>query len=275
MPERKRITLMAYELVKDPDSPVSGKPGPALSPGHETPWYMNSDAGYGDTYRKLKQEMEHTYTLYRDQLNYLPRKKADLDREVRQKLRTMLLLLASPLILAVITEIFLHLAAASGAFGIFYLIAKLIQIAGSVIFVFFLLPGATGNYFNAAIRKKKLGMPAHSSIDEETTVNFADEEAFLRQTLSEYDRFNLRAAREDLEHLGTPRNDSACPEKPVEIADGLSDQQVAVLETMRTMSLHRDFQARIGDERKEAGPVSVIVGFGILIAVIAFLIIAG
>ena len=263
---------MAYELVEEQlKEATSGKGfAPSVSEG-ASPWYMNYDAGYGDTFRTLKQEMDQVYAQYRDQLAYLPRKKEELIRESRSKLLTMLLLLFSPLIFAGITRVFMGLGEASGLFGLFYIIAVILQSIGSIVCIFFLLPGAVRNYFNCRYRQHKLGKEAHGSLDRYTEINFADEEHFLTEKIAEYDRFYARAAREDLEHIRNTADRS--DENVIDLSDQLSPEQESILSYMRSLSQMQDVQAKIGAERKEAGPASVLVGLGILVAVLAFMII--
>ena len=267
---------MAYQLNEDQLKQARASAWNDEAMKKEESWMERSDNGYGDQYRALKQLMDHVRERYLDQLNYLPRKKAELHSEYKRKLWHMIFVIALPFIIEGLAALFLIPATASGFFSVLYhIFLYLLSPMAIVTCFFYFLPITVRDFFNCAYRRRKLeadedvvyGQDAWISLAEAVEVGkrkditFREEEQFLRSILSAYDSFMQRAEREDLEHLG--KNDHGF----IDLSADITSEQQGVLDTMQKLSRYIDVQARIGDERKESGPVTLIVGFAIMLAI--------
>ncbi len=260
----------------------------ALNGGYTTAdeddsWMERSDNGYGDRYRALISKLEFVRSRYRDQLDYLPRKKEELAREHRRKLIHMLLMLFLPLVLFLFTYFVLApLADKNGFFSfLYFFIMYLCLPVLSVACFFYFLPVTARDYFNCLNRVRKLGWKSNviygadfwESITRDVeygnrkNITFQEEEQFLRSILGYYDWFLQQAEAEDWEHLGR-KEDGV-----IDLSEGYTPDQQRVIDTMERLSKHVDVQARIGDERKESGPVTLVVGAGIMMAIVIAIVI--
>jgi len=231
-------------------------------------WLNEADNGFGDTYRALKEEADFQLQQYKDQQAYLAVKRANLNKEVRSKgLRTLVLML-SPFIFALITWIFLQLGTSiSGLFGLFYILSVILEVAGSAICVFFLLLPAAREFINSLNMFRILNArgklvvawdeKAEFSTNKEDlkTISFADEEYFLQRTFARFDDVYARGDKLLYEK----------PEDTIDLDREFSPEQTKVLWDLRSLTVHRDIQARTSEIRREGGILFVIIGFEILV----------
>ena len=274
---------MAYQLNEEQlkDAISGGKSVVEADNG----WMEQSDNGYGDRYRALMPKLEFVRSRYRDQMAYFPRKKEELKREHKRKLIHMILALVLPLILYGFTHFVLQpLAEKVGFFSMLYYFFLYILIPVLAVACFFyFLPVTARDYFNCLYRVRKLSWESNVIYGEDfwesitrdvedgkrKNITFQEEEQFLRSILGYYDRFLKKAEAEDWEHLGR-REDGV-----IDLSVEYTPDQQRVIDTMERLSMHVDVQARIGDERKESGPMTLIIGAGIMMAIVIVLIIQG
>ena len=239
-------------------------------------WLGDADNGFKDTYRALKAEADFQLQQYKDQQAYLAVKRNDLNKEMRSKgIRTLVLML-SPFIFGLITWIFLQLGSVSGLFGLFYILSVILEVAGSAICIFFLLlPAArefinTLNMYRIMNAKGKLvvawdeNAEFSTNKDDLKTISFSDEEYFLQRTLTRFDDVYTRGDK-----LLYEKTDG----DQVDLDREFTPEQTKILWELRSLTVHRDIQARTSEIRREGGILFVIIGFEILVIlmfVIAF-----
>ena len=225
------------------------------------------DSGYTDAFHTLKAKMDFTKQQYLDQLASLPVRKEKLRKELIWKwFSVVLYLIIIPVGFWIITGILMNLGVKSGLMGILYLVFKVAMFPVIFICVFFLFPPAVRSAINVQRRSNAFNNPnAHAGYrDKLDIVSFADEEHFLRQRLDEFNEFEKRIRRENLDQPGGG-------EEVIDQSD-MSPKQKETIELMQTMSIFRDYQARIGTGRVEGDSKYVAMGLvlGVIIGLAAF-----
>jgi len=270
---------MAYELNWDSVVPdENGKSPFADGTGvHEMPggpeagllpdWMSKADAGYSDTFNKLKKEMDFVYGRYKDQLADLPKRKLALKRELKGdilKLASVTVII--PLAWYILEKIFLYLGTISGFFAALFLIVKILSFPLLIICYFFGLPPALRDLFNCAFRYRVLNISGQYDVyrEKKEIISFDEEDHFLRFTIGKFERFYERIGAEGLNTVGGG-------EKMISL-DELTPKQKETLAEMRELTVFHDVQARPGQERVSAGWKSLLLGFCILMCVFYFVL---
>ena len=202
-------------------------------------------------------------------------------KEHKTKLIHMLLAFFLPFIMEGFSALLIYPAQVSGFFSVLYFVFLYLITPVSMVTCFlYFVPVTTRDYFNCMYRVKKLNtradviygadfwesMARDVEFGKRKNITFQEEEQFLKSILGYIDRFLKRAGTEDLEHLGVQDDGT------IDISDGYTKEQQEVIDTLETLGRHVDVQARIGDERKESGPMTLVVGMGIMMAVGIFIL---
>ncbi len=250
---------MPYELVQ-PEGEEKIMPDASFSAGGTDA----GDAGYSDSFRALKSQMDFVLRQYNDQLASIPYRKMKLRKElIRAWISVAVFLLAIPIGMWVLTDILMNVGTGNGFFAILYLIFKLLFFPVCFLSLFIALPPAIRTLINCQRRYNAFMNPAYHAAyrDKYDIVSFGEEEHFLRQMQTKHEQFEERIRREHLDEPGGGEG--------LEAQEDLTEKQRATLAEMQEMTIFKDYQARIGVNRVEGDSKWVFLGIGVGIFIAA------
>ena len=96
-------------------------------------------------------------------------------------------------------------------------------------------------------------------------ISFIDERKFLIDTIHKYDSFY-----EDIILRGLDRKDGIIRESLIN--GERTEEQMAVLERMRSLSLFKEYKATVVETRKEVGLYTVLIIFGIILSILLIIL---
>ncbi len=259
---------MAYELVQTEELTASKKQNPKDRRDWDPPewakqkeddWVGEADSGYSDTFRDLKKKLDHTFQLYRDQLERVPLHQQELKKEKRRAWWNVLkFAVVIPASFFLITVFLGGYAVGNDVVDTIYKIFKIVDVPVVILSEFFLLPAAARDLANCQFRSAVLNNPNRYANyrEKEHVVTFAEEQHFLRHEIKKIKAFNERIEKEGLDQVGGGEF--------FVFLDEMTEKQAETLEEMRELSTFKDCQARVGEKRVNAGYEWVTLGFGIL-----------
>lgn len=218
------------------------------------------DGGYLDSFRFLKQQVDRNYKEYKRQLSSIEVRKAELKKEVNNKMITMLAIILIPVVLFGFVQLSVWLGSKWGFFGMFYFIFLGLMMISIMVGLLGMLLPAIRNYLNAVFRYNVLTQDnlSESMKNKLGVITFSDEKIFLLSKIASFDEFYNKVQKEGLD---LSENDLLS--QYGEMTDYARD----VLDEMRSKSLFVEYRATNASMRREAGKEWIIFSFALFLSI--------
>lgn len=234
--------------------------------------YIEGDGGYLDSFKALKQQIDYNYERYKEQLEAINKRSAQVNEDLKLAIKMAVIVFLIPVFMLVVMFItgklgLLKLEIISGIFSMIFTIFYLIFAPVTIITEGFILPVMLKNVYNYYVQRELLNSDEFFKKYRKNKgiISFIDERKFLIDTIHKYDSFY-----EDIELRGLDRKDGIIRESLIN--GEMTEEQIAVLERMRSLSLFKEYKATVVETRKEVGLYTVLIIFGIILSILLIIL---
>lgn len=234
--------------------------------------YIEGDGGYLDSFKALKQQIDYNYERYKEQLEAINKRSAQVNEDLKLAIKMAVIVFLIPVFMLVVMFItgklgLLKLEIISGIFSMIFTIFYLIFAPVTIITEGFILPVMLKNVYNYYVQRELLNSDEFFKKYRKNKgiISFIDERKFLIDTIHKYDSFY-----EDIELRGLDRKDGIIRESLIN--GEMTEEQMAVLERMRSLSLFKEYKATVVETRKEVGLYTVLIIFGIILSILLIIL---
>lgn len=234
--------------------------------------YIEGDGGYLDSFKALKQQIDYNYERYKEQLEAINKRSAQVNEDLKLAIKMAVIVFLIPVFMLVVMFItgklgLLKMDIISGIFSMIFTIFYLIFAPVTIITEGFILPVMLKNVYNYYVQRELLNSDEFFKKYRKNKgiISFIDERKFLIDTIHKYDSFY-----EDIELRGLDRKDGIIRESLIN--GEMTEEQMAVLERMRSLSLFKEYKATVVETRKEVGLYTVLIIFGIILSILLIIL---
>lgn len=234
--------------------------------------YIEGDGGYLDSFKALKQQIDYNYERYKEQLEAINKRSAQVNEDLKLAIKMAVIVFLIPVFMLVVMFItgklgLLKMEIISGIFSMIFTIFYLIFAPVTIITEGFILPVMLKNVYNYYVQRELLNSDEFFKKYRKNKgiISFIDERKFLIDTIHKYDSFY-----EDIELRGLDRKDGIIRESLIN--GEMTEEQMAVLERMRSLSLFKEYKATVVETRKEVGLYTVLIIFGIILSILLIIL---
>lgn len=234
--------------------------------------YIEGDGGYLDSFKALKQQIDYNYERYKEQLEAINKRSAQVNEDLKLAIKMAVIVFLIPVFMLVVMFItgklgLLKMEIISGIFSMIFTIFYLIFAPVTIITEGFILPVMLKNVYNYYVQRELLNSDEFFKKYRKNKgiISFIDERKFLIDTIHKYDSFY-----EDIELRGLDRKDGIIRESLIK--GEMTEEQIAVLERMRSLSLFKEYKATVVETRKEVGLYTVLIIFGIILSILLIIL---
>ncbi|MEE3399450.1 MAG: SoxR reducing system RseC family protein, partial [Eubacterium sp.] len=234
--------------------------------------YIEGDGGYLDSFKALKQQIDYNYERYKEQLEAINKRSAQVNEDLKLAIKMAVIVFLIPVFMLVVMFItgklgLLKLEIISGIFSMIFTIFYLVFAPVTIITEGFILPVMLKNVYNYYVQRELLNSDEFFKKYRKNKgiISFIDERKFLIDTIHKYDSFY-----EDIELRGLDRKDGIIRESLIN--GEMTEEQMAVLERMRSLSLFKEYKATVVETRKEVGLYTVLIIFGIILSILLIIL---
>lgn len=234
--------------------------------------YIEGDGGYLDSFKALKQQIDYNYERYKEQLEAINKRSEQVNEDLKLAIKMAVIVFLIPVFMLVVMFItgklgLLKLEIISGIFSMIFTIFYLIFAPVTIITEGFILPVMLKNVYNYYVQRELLNSDEFFKKYRKNKgiISFIDERKFLIDTIHKYDSFY-----EDIELRGLDRKDGIIRESLIN--GEMTEEQMAVLERMRSLSLFKEYKATVVETRKEVGLYTVLIIFGIILSILLIIL---
>lgn len=234
--------------------------------------YIEGDGGYLDSFKALKQQIDYNYERYKEQLEAINKRSEQVNEDLKLAIKMAVIVFLIPVFMLVVMFItgklgLLKMEIISGIFSMIFTIFYLIFAPVTIITEGFILPVMLKNVYNYYVQRELLNSDEFFKKYRKNKgiISFIDERKFLIDTIHKYDSFY-----EDIELRGLDRKDGIIRESLIN--GEMTEEQMAVLERMRSLSLFKEYKATVVETRKEVGLYTVLIIFGIILSILLIIL---
>jgi len=234
--------------------------------------YIEGDGGYLDSFKALKQQIDYNYERYKEQLEAINKRSAQVNEDLKLAIKMAVIVFLIPVFMLVVMFItgklgLLKMEIISGIFSMIFTIFYLIFAPVTIITEGFILPVMLKNVYNYYVQRELLNSDEFFKKYRKNKgiISFIDERKFLIDTIHKYDSFY-----EDIILRGLDRKDGIIRESLIN--GEMTEEQMAVLERMRSLSLFKEYKATVVETRKEVGLYTVLIIFGIILSILLIIL---
>ena len=234
--------------------------------------YIEGDGGYLDSFKALKQQIDYNYERYKEQLEAINKRSAQVNEDLKLAIKMAVIVFLIPVFMLVVMFItgklgLLKMEIISGIFSMIFTIFYLVFAPVTIITEGFILPVMLKNVYNYYVQRELLNSDEFLKKYRKNKgiISFIDERKFLIDTIHKYDSFY-----EDIELRGLDRKDGIIRESLIN--GEMTEEQMAVLERMRSLSLFKEYKATVVETRKEVGLYTVLIIFGIILSILLIIL---
>lgn len=234
--------------------------------------YIEGDGGYLDSFKALKQQIDYNYERYKEQMEAINKRSAQVNEDLKLAIKMAVIVFLIPVFMLVVMFItgklgLLKMEIISGIFSMIFTIFYLIFAPVTIITEGFILPVMLKNVYNYYVQRELLNSDEFFKKYRKNKgiISFIDERKFLIDTIHKYDSFY-----EDIELRGLDRKDGIIRESLIN--GEMTEEQMAVLERMRSLSLFKEYKATVVETRKEVGLYTVLIIFGIILSILLIIL---
>lgn len=234
--------------------------------------YIEGDGGYLDSFKALKQQIDYNYERYKEQLEAINKRSAQVNEDLKLAIKMAVIVFLIPVFMLVVMFItgklgLLKIEIISGIFSMIFTIFYLVFVPVTIITECFILPVMLKNVYNYYVQRELLNSDEFFKKYRKNKgiISFIDERKFLIDTIHKYDSFY-----EDIELRGLDRKDGIIRESLIN--GEMTEEQIAVLERMRSLSLFKEYKATVVETRKEVGLYTVLIIFGIILSILLIIL---
>lgn len=234
--------------------------------------YIEGDGGYLDSFKALKQQIDYNYERYKEQLEAINKRSAQVNEDLKLAIKMAVIVFLIPVFILVVMFItgklgLLKMEIISGIFSMIFTIFYLVFAPVTIITEGFILPVMLKNVYNYYVQRELLNSDEFFKKYRKNKgiISFIDERKFLIDTIHKYDSFY-----EDIELRGLDRKDGIIRESLIN--GEMTEEQMAVLERMRSLSLFKEYKATVVETRKEVGLYTVLIIFGIILSILLIIL---
>ena len=234
--------------------------------------YIEGDGGYLDSFKALKQQIDYNYERYKEQLEAINKRSAQVNEDLKLAIKMAVIVFLIPVFMLVVMFItgklgLLKLEIISGIFSMIFTIFYLVFAPVTIITEGFILPVMLKNVYNYYVQRELLNSDEFFKKYRKNKgiISFIDERKFLIDTIHKYDSFY-----EDIILRGLDRKDGIIRESLIN--GEMTEEQMAVLERMRSLSLFKEYKATVVETRKEVGLYTVLIIFGIILSILLIIL---
>lgn len=234
--------------------------------------YIEGDGGYLDSFKALKQQIDYNYERYKEQLEAINKRSAQVNEDLKLAIKMAVIVFLIPVFMLVVMFItgklgLLKIEIISGIFSMIFTIFYLVFAPVTIITEGFILPVMLKNVYNYYVQRELLNSDEFFKKYRKNKgiISFIDERKFLIDTIHKYDSFY-----EDIELRGLDRKDGIIRESLIN--GEMTEEQMAVLERMRSLSLFKEYKATVVETRKEVGLYTVLIIFGIILSILLIIL---
>ena len=234
--------------------------------------YIEGDGGYLDSFKALKQQIDYNYERYKEQLEAINKRSAQVNEDLKLAIKMAVIVFLIPVFMLVVMFItgklgLLKLEIISGIFSMIFTIFYLVFAPVTIITECFILPVMLKNVYNYYVQRELLNSDEFFKKYRKNKgiISFIDERKFLIDTIHKYDSFY-----EDIILRGLDRKDGIIRESLIN--GEMTEEQMAVLERMRSLSLFKEYKATVVETRKEVGLYTVLIIFGIILSILLIIL---
>lgn len=234
--------------------------------------YIEGDGGYLDSFKALKQQIDYNYERYKEQLEAINKRSAQVNEDLKLAIKMAVIVFLIPVFMLVVMFItgklgLLKMEIISGIFSMIFTIFYLVFAPVTIITEGFILPVMLKNVYNYYVQRELLNSDEFFKKYRKNKgiISFIDERKFLIDTIHKYDSFY-----EDIELRGLDRKDGIIRESLIK--GEMTEEQMAVLERMRSLSLFKEYKATVVETRKEVGLYTVLIIFGIILSILLIIL---
>ncbi|MBP3807787.1 MAG: SoxR reducing system RseC family protein [Eubacterium sp.] len=234
--------------------------------------YIEGDGGYLDSFKALKQQIDYNYERYKEQLEAINKRSAQVNEDLKLAIKMAVIVFLIPVFMLVVMFItgklgLLKMEIISGIFSMIFTIFYLVFAPVTIITEGFILPVMLKNVYNYYVQRELLNSDEFFKKYRKNKgiISFIDERKFLIDTIHKYDSFY-----EDIELRGLDRKDGIIRESLIN--GEMTEEQMAVLERMRSLSLFKEYKATVVETRKEVGLYTVLIIFGIILSILLIIL---
>lgn len=234
--------------------------------------YIEGDGGYLDSFKALKQQIDYNYERYKEQLEAINKRSAQVNEDLKLAIKMAVIVFLIPVFMLVVMFItgklgLLKLEIISGIFSMIFTIFYLVFAPVTIITEGFILPVMLKNVYNYYVQRELLNSDEFFKKYRKNKgiISFIDERKFLMDTIHKYDSFY-----EDIILRGLDRKDGIIRESLIN--GEMTEEQMAVLERMRSLSLFKEYKATVVETRKEVGLYTVLIIFGIILSILLIIL---
>ena len=223
------------------------------------------DGGFLDSFNALKQQIDFVYRRYKEQRANLDTRIKDLAQSRNKRLKTVILMIAAPIVCCLLLELFTRLGLIMPVFGLFYIIMLIVTPICAVVCIFIFLPAALRELINAIWQYKVLNSDESSKEyrKKKQIISFEDERNFLEDIIKKYDDFYREVDQYELD-----KKDGWLQ---LYDTDEMTAEQQEIIDRMRSMTIYKEYSASVVETRKNASVLWLIIGVPIMIIVIGVL----
>jgi len=234
--------------------------------------YIEGDGGYLDSFKALKQQIDYNYERYKEQLEAINKRSAQVNEDLKLAIKMAVIVFLIPVFMLVVMFItgklgLLKMEIISGIFSMIFTIFYLVFAPVTIITEGFILPVMLKNVYNYYVQRELLNSDEFFKKYRKNKgiISFIDERKFLIDTIHKYDSFY-----EDIELRGLDRKAGIIRESLIN--GEMTEEQIAVLERMRSLSLFKEYKATVVETRKEVGLYTVLIIFGIILSILLIIL---
>lgn len=234
--------------------------------------YIEGDGGYLDSFKALKQQIDYNYERYKEQMEAINKRSAQVNEDLKLAIKMAVIVFLIPVFMLVVMFItgklgLLKMEIISGIFSMIFTIFYLVFAPVTIITEGFILPVMLKNVYNYYVQRELLNSDEFFKKYRKNKgiISFIDERKFLIDTIHKYDSFY-----EDIELRGLDRKDGIIRESLIN--GEMTEEQMAVLERMRSLSLFKEYKATVVETRKEVGLYTVLIIFGIILSILLIIL---
>ena len=234
--------------------------------------YIEGDGGYLDSFKALKQQIDYNYERYKEQLEAINKRSAQVNEDLKLAIKMAVIVFLIPVFMLVVMFItgklgLLKMEIISGIFSMIFTIFYLVFAPVTIITEGFILPVMLKNVYNYYVQRELLNSDEFFKKYRKNKgiISFIDERKFLIDTIHKYDSFY-----EDIELRGLDRKDGIIRESLIK--GEMTEEQMTVLERMRSLSLFKEYKATVVETRKEVGLYTVLIIFGIILSILLIIL---